>query len=577
VILVLLAYLPAFSNGYIWDDDDYVYRSPVIRTLEGLGRTWSKPGVTTQYYPLVHTSFWLEHKLWRFDPAGYHATNVLLHALGAILLLALLGRLRVPGAWLAAALFAVHPVHVESVGWITERKNVLSLVFYLGSMLAACRFLGLEGDDEDRPRRLWRWYGLSFALFMLALLSKTVTATMPAALVVVLWWKRPRFGRREITEVALLLPFLAMGTALGSLTSWLERHVVGASGPAWATSTVDRALVAGRALWFYLGKLVVPYPLAFFYRRWTVDAGQAAQYIWPLGFVLLLGALWLLRRRVGKGPLAALLLFAGTLSPAIGFFDVFFQQYSIVADHFQYAASIPVLALLAAAFVLACGRLGVAQLPLGGASIPMRAAVLRVGVPTAALLALVALSVRRNLAFENLLTLWQDTVATTPSSWIAHNNLGEVLLDLGRVDEAAWHLQQAVDTAPMLALPRTNLGRVRARQGRIVEAEQELRAAYALEPSSYGTLMGMASFLAGQRRYPDALAFYRRAAEDRPWAADPLVGAGLVLSDMGQQDSAVRFFQRALAIEPDNPRARLGLTPATADLHGSLTRTPTPK
>jgi protein O-mannosyl-transferase len=129
VVAVLIAYLPALQGGYIWDDNRYVTENPILPQPDGLAAIWTDPGATIQYYPMVFTTFWLEYRLWGLNPLGYHATNILLHALSALLLWAILRRLAVPGAWLAAALFALHPVHVESVAWVTERKNVLSGLF----------------------------------------------------------------------------------------------------------------------------------------------------------------------------------------------------------------------------------------------------------------------------------------------------------------------------------------------------------------------------------------------------------------------------------------------------------------
>jgi tetratricopeptide (TPR) repeat protein len=560
VFLTLLAYLPALGNGFVWDDDEYVTHSHFIHDLDGLRRSWTEPAATLQYYPLVRTSFWIEHKLWGLAPMGYHVTNILLHALNALLLWVLLRRLQVPGAWLAAALFAVHPVHVESAGWITERKNVLSAAFYLGSALAACRFLGIAAVREDR--RPWRAYALACLLYGLALLSKTVTVTLPAALVVLLWWWRPTFGRRELRQVAWLSPMLAVGASLGALTVWLEQTAVGAAGQAWALSPVDRVLVAGRALWFYLGKLAFPYPLAFFYRRWTIDAGQAAQFAWPAAFLALGIALFLMRRRLGKGPLAALLLFAGTLVPALGFFNVYPQRYSFVADHFQYLASAAILALAAAAAAALCERLRVPVVPLDGRPVPSQALLARVGLPGAVLVSLLVLSAERNLAFKSHLTLWQDTVEKTPSSWTAQNNLGQALLDLGRYDEAVPPLEASIRLSPGVeaAMPHMNLGIIHERRGQMKEAEDELRLALKIAPTSFAILLNAGSFFARRGQYTEALALYRQAAAAKPASPDPLVGAGHVLAELGERASAERFYRSALELEPRNEQARLGLS-----------------
>ena len=229
VLLVFLAYLPALRGGFIWDDDAYVTHNPTLHGLGGLQHMWFKVGAVPQYYPMVHTTFWLEYHLWGLNPVGYHLINMLLHGAAAILLWQVLLRLQIQGAWLAAVIFALHPVEVESVSWITERKNVLSAVFYFAAALAYLRFVALK--EPGGPNRLrWYWYLGALVLFTAALLSKTVTCTLPAALLLVCWWKK---GRVQWGDIFPLLPFFALGVGLGLMTAWIEKYHVGAQGAAW--------------------------------------------------------------------------------------------------------------------------------------------------------------------------------------------------------------------------------------------------------------------------------------------------------------------------------------------------------
>ncbi len=242
---------PAVGGGFVWDDDDYVERNETLRSAEGLRRIWFDLEATPQYYPLVHTTYWLEYRLWGLDPAGYHATNILLHAAASVLLWRVLLLMGIPGAWFAAAIFGVHPVHVESVAWITERKNVLSAVFMFASALLYLRFS--LGDRARRgPRRVRAEYAGALLLFVAALLSKTVACTLPVLLLMVIWWRRGGMTRREVLSLA---PFLAIGLVLGLLTVYLERHHVEARGADWDLSPAQRCLIAGRAVFFYAGKL----------------------------------------------------------------------------------------------------------------------------------------------------------------------------------------------------------------------------------------------------------------------------------------------------------------------------------
>ncbi|MEK7745524.1 MAG: tetratricopeptide repeat protein, partial [Elusimicrobiota bacterium] len=455
------AYSPALDGGFLWDDDDYVSENETLRSAAGLGRIWSEIGAVPQYYPMVHTSYWLEYRLWGLRTRGYHLSNVFLHGLCAILLALLLSRLGAPWPWLAAALFAFHPVHVESAAWITERKNVLSGAFYLASALAYLRFQ--EGPGEGRPAGEGRFYALSLGLFLCALLSKTVTATLPAALALIAWWKRGRIGRRDILA---LLPFLASVLPFCMLTSRMERLHVGASGAGWSLGVLERLLIAGRASWFYLGKLAWPADLAFIYPRWEIDPGIAGQYLFPAAFLALLALVWMARGRLGRGPAAALLYFSGTLLPALGFFDFYPMRFSFVADHFQYLASIGPLAL------------GASALALGAARHPRLARVLA----CALLLGLAAAAWRRAAVFSDLETLWRDTLAKNPACWMAHDNLANLLVKNGRMEEAVRRYEEALRIKPDYPEALNNLGALLFRQGRLAEAEGRLREAARLSP-----------------------------------------------------------------------------------------------
>ncbi len=501
--LTFAVYLPAINGDFVWDDDDHVANNLALRSAEGLRSIWLDPSATPQYYPLVHTSFWIEYRLWGAAPAGYHVTNVLLHVTNAVLVWRILLMLSVPGAWLAAMIFAVHPVHVESVAWITERKNVLSGAFYLASALTYLRF----ALDETRTQR-YRWYAIAFLLFVLALLSKTVTASLPAALLLIIAWQRGRIQGRDVWP---LLPMFAVGAAMAAVTVWLERHHVGAQGIDWQLSVFERCLIAGRALWFYAHSLVWPVNLSFSYPRWRIDTGDPAQVAYPIAAATVFGALWMLRRRIGWGPLVAVLLFAGTLVPALGFFDVFPMRYSFVADHFQYLASIGLIALGVSA--------GVRLLESWGAT-RSRAAFALAAI---AVSALGLLTWRQAHVFRDHETLWADTVRKYPESWMAHTSLGALLGRRGALSEAESHYREAVRLNPDFSTARSNLGGHLANQGRFDEAIPHFREAVRLEPASLEPLvsLGRALLLNGQ---PEQAAIWLRRAVDR-WPQDARAAA----------------------------------------------------
>ena len=337
IAAVFAVYAPALGGDRVWDDDAHITVG-ALQGLDGLRRIWFEPGATQQYYPVLHSAFWLEHRLWGEALPGYHAVTVLLHALAALLLVLLGQRAGVRGAWIGAYLFALHPVNAESVAWISEQKNTLSLVFALLASLVWLQY------DASRLRRHWV---AALALFLLALGSKTVTATLPAVLLVLTWWRRGRSEWRR--DVVPLLPWLAVGVAAGLGTAWIERHVIGAVGAEFVLSPLQRLLLAGRASWHYLTTFLWPTALVFMYPRWVIDARDPVAYLYPASYLALLAACWR-ARHASRAPLAALLAFTGMLFPVLGFLDVYPFRYSFVADHFQYQATIP-LAMLAGAAI----------------------------------------------------------------------------------------------------------------------------------------------------------------------------------------------------------------------------------
>jgi protein O-mannosyl-transferase len=543
VVAGLVAYQPAWQAGFIWDDDFYVTGNATLRSLAGLGKIWFQPAASPQYYPLVFTTFWVEYHLWGLHPLGYHLLNVLLHTLNAVLLWRALRRLQVPGSWCAAALFALHPVMVESVAWVTERKNVLSGLFYLLALLAFLRFRPLT-NGEPAPARNWRFYPLVLVLFLGALWSKTVTCSLPAALLLLLWWKRGRVERRDLLALA---PLFLLGAALGLVTAWLEKHHVGASGADWTLSLSQRCLLAGQALWFYAGKLIWPDPLTFIYPRWQIDGGAAWQYLFPLAALAVLLVLWLLRRRIGRGPLVAVLFFAGTLAPALGFFDVFPFRYSFVADHFQYLASIGLLALIAGAGAAICGRAGQPGSVLGS----VVAGIVFLGLGT--------LTWRQAGIYQNAEILWRTTIAGNPGAFLAYHNLGSLLATRGRLDEARENYQKALALEPDLAAAHFDLGLLLVRLNRFDEAIEHYRKALELKPNYADAGYNLGVLFANQRQTNQAMACYQKTLAINPRYADAAYNLGVLLAGQNQTDQAAGFYRKAVEANPNHIEAHYNL------------------
>jgi tetratricopeptide (TPR) repeat protein len=545
VLATLAAYWPVFSAGFIWDDDDYVTENQNLRDSAGLGQIWFNPAATPQYYPLVHTTFWLEYHLWGLQPVGFHVVNVLLHLLGAMLVWRVLAGLNVPGAWLAAAIFSLHPVQVESVAWVTERKNVLSAVLYFSAVLCYLRFAGLIGVAGESVRRAS--YYAALGLFVAALLSKTVACSLPAAMLLVLWWKKDRL---RWGDVAPLVPFFVLGAGLGLLTAWLEKHHVGAQGANWSLTPVERCLIAGRALCFYVAKLAWPHPLTFIYPRWTINSGLWWQWLFLVAVFSVVCGLWLARHKTGRGVLVAVLFFGGTLLPALGFINLYPMLYSFVADHFQYLASIGMIALAASLAVQFMQRWSVD---------PRLQAILAASL----LVLLGGLTWRQCWVYQNLETLWADTLDKNPRCWMAHNNLGRLLAKQQKFDAAEAHYLAALALDPGVDTLHYNYGNLLARTGRLEAAAAQYLAALQIAPEKPETHLAFGAVLYLQHHAGESIAEFERAIFYKPDYADAYYDLGKALSSQHRMAAAAAAYQHALRLQPDSELFRKRLQAVT--------------
>ena len=541
VAVTILAYLPAITGGMLWDDDAHITK-PALQSLHGLWRIWFDIGATQQYYPLLHSAFWFEHRLWGDAAAGYHIVNILLHAASACLVVSIARRLALPGAWLAGFVFALHPVCVEGVAWISEQKSTLSGVLCLGAALVYLRF--------DRSRRRLD-YLAALGLFVAALAAKTVTATLPGALLVILWWWRGSLRWKE--DVSPLAPWFALGAAAGVFTAYVEREYIGAHGAVFDISLAGRFLIAGRALWFYAAKLLWPANLTFVYPRWSIDTGVWWQWLFPAGtLVAAAGLAWFARRN--RGPLTALLLFSGMLFPALGFLNVYPFRYSFVADHFQYLASLGLIVPLCAALATVAQRVPKQAL----------AALLIVGAP----LVLAALTFQQSRQYRDAETLYRTTLARNPECWMAHNNLGGLYAKLpGRVPDAIAEYEAALRIEPNIVEAETSLGNtLRDVPGRKAEALPHLEKALRIDPNFAVAHYNLGVALAAiPGRAPDAVREYEaaiRAGSDTPVVRVNLGSALMLVPGRGAEARAQ--FEEALRLNPDSAEAENDIALALA-------------
>ena len=480
VALALLAYLPALRAKYVWDDWALTHNG-LLDSGGGLLTIWLSPGSIPNeqhYWPMTYTVFWIAKRLWGLNPFGYHLLNVLLHTVNSCLVMGVVRRLGMTrGAWLAGAVFALHPVHVESVAWVIELKDVLSAFFYLSAFALLAR---PDGMVSKRGHIAAYWGAV--ALYALAMLSKSVAVTLPVALLIVAWWKDGRPGRRMLLH---MLPFVAVGLAILVADAAALRAT---APPGFGIPFTARVLIASRAFCFYLGKMVWPYPLMTHYPEWTIDAGAWRQYLYPLGVYALLTGLWLARGRVGRGPLATMLVYGVTLAPMLGFVEFSFMSHSFVADRFQYLASAaPIIAVAAWAAAHASG---------------WPTALRRAGAVAVALVLVVLgiLTWRQAGAYLDTETLFRDTLAKNPASAIAHFNLADILSQKSPPDHAgaAGHYRAALDSRPEFMAARLKYALELDGAGMHAAAMRELRIAERVEPGNAEVTRTLSRLRGGQ-------------------------------------------------------------------------------
>jgi len=536
--VTIVVYRPAWNGGFIWDDDSYVTNNELLTAPDGLRRIWFSLESPSQYFPLVYTAFRIEHALWGLTPSGYHWVNLLLHVANALLVWQVLVRLKVPGAWLAGAIFALHPVQVESVAWITEQKNVLMGFFFLLTLLAWIAFI------DERIKHPWRFYIVALVLYVLALSAKTTACTLPAALLLILWLQKRPINWQRILQI---VPFFLLGLGMGLVTIWWERYHQGTSRALFAfLNPVERILVASRAAWFYLSKLFWPSNLTFIYPKWNIAATHPLDYTWLLGGVALCVVIYFARRYVGRGVEVAAVFFVATLSPVMGFIMLYTFRYTFVADHYQYLACIGPIALVSA---------GVATFPdalKGG-----RALILGVAVCVAATLAM--LTWRQSVMYSNIEALWRTTLARNPECWMAYNNLGIVLFQKGETDEAIVHYRTTLQMQSDFWDAEYNLGIALLSKGQVDEAIAHCSNAVRIAPNDPDALVALGNALLQKERIDDAIVYYQKALSIRPDYFLAHHSLGHTFLEKGEIDAAIFHCRAALLIRPENADAHTNL------------------
>ncbi len=589
IALVFIAYVQALHAGFIWDDESHLTRNPCVIGPLGLKEIWTSTQAV--YYPLVLTVFWALHKFVGLNPLPYHALNVLFHAASAILLWRVLKILQVRGAWLGAAFWALHPVMVQSVAWITELKNTQSCLFYLLSI-----FFFLKWEEEPRITRISRielkeaishnhprnpcypWFVLSLFCFILATLSKPSVVMLPFVLALCIWWMRGNIRWRDALALA---PFALVSALASAWTIWEQKFHARALGTDWAQTLPERLIIAGRAIWFYLGKLLWPHPLIFIYPRWDVHSAQLLAWVPLLGALILLALSWsaATRRRLQSADMPAhskaswsraiffaVAYYVVSLFPVLGFFSVYFFRYSFVSDHFQYLASMGPLALAGAGLATFAARVWETPVELQGTAVSQAPSALRkapfLAICAALLVLLGFLTWQQTAEYHDLNALYTATLKKNPGCWMAHYNLGIVLSEQGKTDQAIDQYRQAITLRSDYPEAQYNLGRLLVQQGRLDEAIEHYEKAVEINPADSEAQNNLGATLFGIGRVDDAIAHYRKALELEPNYAEASCNLANALIAKGDFDGAIARYSACLAVTPDQPEAQYNLASA---------------
>jgi tetratricopeptide (TPR) repeat protein len=542
ILLTLIVYLPALHAGFNWDDDDHLTNNPCIVGPLGLKEIWTTSAA--RICPLVLTTFWGEHRLWGLNPLPYHLVNVLMHALTAALLWRVLTSLHVRGAWLGAALWALHPVQVESVAWITELKNTQSGLFFV---LAVWFFVESKtaGLHKDRSKET-RYYFFTLFCGLLAMTSKSSTVILPGVLALCAWWIDRQWRARDIIRLA---PLAFLAAAAGCLSMWTQ-HLEGAAGQEWIRGWPERIIVAGKAFWFYLSKLVWPHPLIFIYPRWQIDASRLVSYLPALAIIVVAIVLWRNRNGWGRPGFLAFAYFLVALLPVLGFLNHYFLRYSFVGDHFQYLASMGPLALAGSAIVTGLHRL------------PKERWLLQPVLCAALLLILGILTWRQSASYYSPETLWRATISKNPGCWMAQSNLGDLLLQRAEVDEAILHFEKAVEIWPDYPETQFNLGSALLQKGLLDEAAPHFRIVLETWPRHVEARNNLGGILLQKGQVDEAIINFEKILDEKPADARAHNNLGNALEQKGQLDEAIAHYRKTLEVPFDHGRAHYNLANA---------------
>ena len=546
ILLAFIAYFPSINGGFIMDDDGLLTNNDIIRTPSGLYRFWC----TTEamdYWPATNSTFWIEWRLWGMNATGYHFTNLILHIVEALLIWIILRKLAIPGAFLAALIFAVHPVNVESVAWIAQRKNLMAMLFFLLSILwylKADMPTTSNGGLRERektfssfilhPSSFHFWYWLSLLAFLIAMLSKGSVAVLPALLLGIIWWLRI-LTWRDLVRTA---PFFIVAAILTSVNVWFQTH--GSGEVLRNAGFAARILGAGSMIWFYLYKAIFPVDLSFIYPLWDIPVNQFLCWLPLFAALAVTGILWAYRKSLSRPFLFAWGFFCVALLPTMGFTDVYFMKYSLVADRYQHIAIIGIIALASAGFTAW----------FQGAKGETRwaaAIVLIMAIGSCSFLT------RRQCGmYRDAITLYETTLKKNPHCSIVENNLGKALFDIGRLPEAMDHYRKAISLNPGYVEANYNLGNALVQTGRSQEAIEYFRQSIKLAPQLPMAHNNLAVALLNTGNPREAIGHCQEALRIMPNNIEAYNNLGNAYKAIGQYPQAIEQYEKALQLDSNH-------------------------
>jgi tetratricopeptide (TPR) repeat protein len=498
-----------------------------LTAQDGLRRIWFSLDAPSQYFPLAYTVLRIERSLWGLNPTGYHWVNIFLHLGNAFLVWCILARLRIPGAWLAGAIFALHPVQVESVAWISELKNLLMGFFFLLTLLAWIEYV----DARSKHRRVL--YISALVLYLLALFAKSTACTLPAALLLILWLKKKPIGRRALVEI---IPFVVLALGIGSVAVWWEKYHQGTR-MLVSLAPVDRLLIASRAVWFYLSKIFWPSDLTFIYPRWQIDATNPVTYVWLIAALVFAVMIYYGRHFFGRSVEVAALFFVATLGPLLGFIMLYTFRYTFVADHYQYLACIGPIALASAGLVTLSGSSKAASRLVGATSF-------------AILICLGLLTWRQSETYRDAETLWRKTIAQNPGCWMAYNNLGVLEFQKDKINDAIDDYDRSLRLHSDYPEARYNLGSALLQKGKIDDAIKQCEKALELQPNDPDAHVVLGNAFMAKQDFDRAISQYEQALRLRPEDSNAHYNLGIAFQEKGEIERAAREYEKARQFEP---------------------------